>query len=127
MVTVKISGLRLHGRHGVMDQERVVGNEFSVDIVMKCRPEAEIAAAADDISLTVNYAEVIDVVRREMAVPSRLIENVAWRIAKAICSDFPVVEEVTVEVTKLMPPCGVQLSGVKAEIVLNAAQVRGND
>lgn len=94
----------------------MVGNDFRVDIELECEPSVDEAAAADSLDGTVNYAEVIAAVRREMATPSALLENVAWRISRAIGSEFPLVRGGSVEVTKLMPPCGVATEGVSATI-----------
>ncbi|MCM1110293.1 MAG: dihydroneopterin aldolase [Clostridium sp.] len=110
-VTVMIEGLMLRACHGVFDQERRVGNDFRVDLTLRCDASAVAAAEADDISLAVNYADVISLVSREMAIPSRLLEAVARRIGRAVDSGFPAVVGGEVTVTKLTPPCGVRLTG----------------
>ena len=53
---ISLLGLRAFGRHGVLDHERRDGQEFVVDAVLwlDTRP----AAAADDLSLTVDYGAV---------------------------------------------------------------------
>lgn len=115
-LTVEIKGLLLHAHHGVMEQERTVGNRFRVDVRLRC-PAAIAAAGSDDIVLTVNYAEVIDLVRREMNIPSALLEHVALRIARAIDSRFGSrVSGGSVTVAKPTPPCGVSVEGVSATV-----------
>ncbi|MBQ4083182.1 MAG: dihydroneopterin aldolase, partial [Bacteroidaceae bacterium] len=52
----------------------------------------------------VNYAEVYEVVRREMAVPSQLLEHVCGRIATALLDAFAPLQRVRVSVTKRNPP-----------------------
>lgn len=109
-LTIKIDRLRLYARHGVMEQERVVGNEFEVSVELRC---ANPKAGADDcIASTINYADVITTVEREMAVTSQLLEHAAWRIRRALSHDFPQTVGGSVTVTKLTPPCGVEVAGV---------------
>jgi len=108
--TIEISRLRLYARHGVMEQERVVGNLFEVSLKLEC---ADPRAGADDsLGSTVNYADVIATVRREMSISSQLIEHVAHRICSAISDGYPGVSGGSVTVRKLTPPCGAELEGV---------------
>jgi 7,8-dihydroneopterin aldolase/epimerase/oxygenase len=53
---IEIRGLRVRGRHGVLDAERRDGQDFLVDAVLgvDIRP----AAAADDLTQTVDYARL---------------------------------------------------------------------
>lgn len=108
--TIEISRLLLHGHHGVAEQELKVGNSF--EISLRLRYPAQQSLSTDDVAHTLNYAEVIEVVRKEMAIPSRLIEHVAGRIRQALMQRFPDIEGGMVKVAKLCPPCGVQLAEV---------------
>ncbi len=110
MMTVEINGLRLYAYHGVMEQEKRVGNEFEINMSLRC--VSDDAGRNDDLSTTVNYAEVIDTIREVMATPSLLLENVAWRLREEITRRFPLVSGGSVNVRKLTPPCGVQLHHV---------------
>ncbi len=51
-----------------------------------------------------------------MAIPSRLLEHVAARIAKALSHAFPAIESGQITVTKTNPPCGVEVKGVSVTI-----------
>lgn len=112
--TISIERLLVYAHHGVMDQERTVGNwfEVSADLVY---PAGE-AAATDDLTLTLNYAEAIDEIRRIMAEPSKLLEHAAGRIRDGLCRRFPEIEGGRIKVSKLNPPCGVQVGAVAVTI-----------
>lgn len=97
---IRIDRLRIHARHGVLAQERMVGNDFEVSVVM----QVEGYDGSDRLDSTVNYADVIALVEREMAVPSDLIEHVASRIASAVACGWPQVTGGRVTVAKLRPP-----------------------
>lgn len=99
---ITLRGLTFFAFHGVLPEERQQGNRFVVDLVL----EADISRAVctDNLDDTVNYAEVYEVVRREMAVPSQLLEHVCGRIATALLDAFAPLQRVRVSVTKRNPP-----------------------
>ena len=106
---ITLSGLRFHACHGAMPQERQTGGSFVVDIQVKC--DLEKAVMTDELSDTLNYGTLYDVVKTEMSQPSNLLEHVAGRIAQHTLDTFPQVEEVVVTVTKENPPIGADLKG----------------
>src|SRR6266446_1131422 len=95
---ISLLGLRAFGRHGVLPEERVAGQEFIIDAVLwlDFRP----AAASDDLTQTVSYADVAhrlhEIVSGE---PVQLIETLADRLAAA-CLDQDLVQQVEITVHK---------------------------
>lgn len=102
--------------HGVGQQEREVGNEFTVNLRLK----VDVAAAmrTDDVADTVSYAEVYEVVKQEMAIPSALLEHVGGRIVNRILRDFRQVEAVELTLSKRNPPMGADIEAAGVEIHL---------
>lgn len=99
---ITLTGLRVHGRHGVHEHERARGQEFVVDatVWLDLRP----AAAADQLSATLDYGALAQ--RAAQIVggqPCNLIETVAARIATDVLSD-PRVQAVEVTVHKPAAP-----------------------
>ena len=111
-----IAGLRLRACHGVLPQERIVGGDFEVSLSVEY--DISRAMATDDVADTLSYADLSDLVRREMAVPSNLLEHVAGRIAKAIIERWPQVQSVSLSITKLNPPMGADCDGAGVELYL---------
>lgn len=109
-----IEKLKIRAYHGISEQERTVGQEFEVSVMLR----VDGYDLSDNLGATVNYAEVCKVITREMSITSSLIEHVAWRIGNAIASMFPAVRGGWVEVAKLHPPMpySVQRVAVKREI-----------
>ena len=95
---IHLRNVRFHAFHGVLPQERRVGGYFIVDL----RVGYPLAAAMqnDKVADTLNYAQLFDLVKREMAVPSRLLEHVAGRIASAIEATFPQATSIDLLLTK---------------------------
>lgn len=105
ITTIHLDNVRFYAYHGVMPQEKTVGNNFSVTV----RLEANLTRATEDDSLdhTISYADVYQVVASEMAIPSELIEHAAGRIYRSIRSAFPLVTRLEVRLYKYNPPgCG---------------------
>ncbi len=101
---VFIRQIRLHAFHGVLPQERIVGNDYLVDLQVVT--DVQKAANTDRVEDTVNYADLYQIVVKEMGVPSALLEHVAGRIARKVCEDFPQIHEVSIDICKINPPVG---------------------
>lgn len=101
-----IDGFKLRAHHGVMEQERAVGQDFEVSLWFNLKEYD----GSDCIEATVNYAEVVGVIEAVMAEPSALIEHAVTRIALALRQQFPAIGEGQVRLRKLCPPLGKELS-----------------
>lgn len=99
---IHIGSIRFYAYHGVLPQERTTGNYFGVEITLYT--DFSRALASDELSDTVNYAEVCQIVSDEMAIPSRLLEHVAGRIVTAIGQRFPQITGGKLIITKEKPP-----------------------
>lgn len=113
---IYLRNVRFHAFHGVLPQERIVGNDYLVNLVLDY--DFSSAVQTDDLQGTLNYAEVYQKVREEMAVPSKLLEHVAGRIAHRLFSDFPEIQKLQLSITKVNPPMGADSDGAGVEVVL---------
>lgn len=109
---VRITGLRVFGRHGVLPAERAEGQAFVVDVALHT-----VAPTADDLAETVDYAALAqrlhDVVAGE---PVDLIETLAARLADA-CLEHPRVTLAEVTVHKPEAPVPVPVAEVSVTLV----------
>lgn len=112
---VRLNGLKLYARHGVLPQETKVGAEFTVDLCLAT--DFSKAAETDALDGTVNYASVFEKVKEEMDIPSRLLEHAAYRIARRLLDDFPAISEVAIGLYKQNPPMGADCRRVGVEAV----------
>jgi 7,8-dihydroneopterin aldolase/epimerase/oxygenase len=113
---IYLRNVRFHAFHGVLPQEGIVGNDYLVNLVLDY--DFSSAMQTDDLQGTLNYAEVYQKVREEMAVPSKLLEHVAGRIAHRLFSDFPEIQRLQLSITKVNPPMGADSDGAGVEVVL---------
>ncbi len=107
---IDIDRLQIFANHGVLERERAIGNRF--EVTLRLYYDATEAMQSDEISSALNYAEVVDVVRNEMAKPSDLLEHVAYRIKSALQSRFPIIISGRVTIVKIHPPISTPMSSV---------------
>ena len=115
-LTVEIERMRMRAFHGVMDQERSAGNIFEVSVRLTC-PTTEVSLQSDDPSTVIDYSVAADIVKAEMAIPSALLENVAWRIRRSLLEKYPMIISGTVKVAKLTPPMNAEVAHAAAELL----------
>jgi dihydroneopterin aldolase len=109
-----IAGLRVRGHHGVLDHERVNGQDFVIDAVLWL--DTAPAAARDDLSLTADYSGVAGRLAEIVAGPPvALIETLADRLAAA-CLAEPLVREAEITVHKPHAPVELELADISVTI-----------
>ncbi|MDR3184969.1 MAG: dihydroneopterin aldolase [Prevotellaceae bacterium] len=115
MATIELRRMEFFARHGHLPEERIVGNYFYVDVTV----DADLSKAieTDCLDDTVNYQQIYDVVKREMGTPSRLLEHVAGRIAKALQAEVPGIAHLSVKVAKQNPPLGGKTEIAAVQII----------
>lgn len=96
LTTVRLSGLRVRGWHGVRETEKKNGQDFVVDMVLDVDVPA--AAKTDDLSATVDYDALAHQLAQTIAGPPyQLIETLADRLVGICLQDSRVIAaEITV-------------------------------
>ena len=116
MALIEIHDMRFYAPHGCFEEERTIGTHFSVDLAFEV--DTSRAEVSDNIADTVSYLDVYQVVRREMLIPSNLLEHVARRVGEAVMAQFADTMSVKVKVHKLNPPLGGQMHSVSVQVAL---------
>lgn len=109
-----LDDVRFFAHHGISKQEREVGNTFLIGLRIK----ADVAKATetDDLADTISYAEIYDLVEREMNAPSNLLEHVGGRIVRRLFLTYPAIEEVCLTISKQNPPMGADIASAGIEL-----------
>jgi dihydroneopterin aldolase len=107
---IDVNGIRLYAYHGCLEEEAVIGGNYVVDV--KIHTDYSLAAATDDLSLTVDYCSVYEIVKQQMDIRSRLIEHAAARIAAELKKSMTRIDRVEVKVTKIAPPVNGDVKSV---------------
>ncbi len=110
---VFINKMCFHAFHGVMAQEQQVGGDYLVDINVEANLSK--AVETDMVVNTIDYSNVYRIVKKEMEVPSALVEHVAGRIAEAVFAAYPQADSIRIKITKVNPPMGAACQGAGVE------------
>lgn len=100
--------------HGVAPQENIIGNEYIINLKLKVNISR--AMQTDDVEDTVNYAEIHEAVKAEMAIPSKLLEHVSGRIVEKLFEKFPDIEDIELRLSKRNPPMGADIDAAGVEL-----------
>lgn len=111
---IQLKGVHLYAHHGVLEQEKAVGAWFTIDLEIEIADHS--CLESDKIDGTVSYADVYNIVCKEMEIPSRLLENVCYRVSKALYEAFSQVTSITITLTKDTPPMGGDRLGAAVTI-----------
>jgi dihydroneopterin aldolase len=104
MGLIALEGMRFHAYHGFYEEERVVGNDFVLDVYIETN--FSMASASDDLYQTINYETVYEICKVVMREPVKLLETIADRISMGLKHQFQNIQTVKVRVKKLHPPVG---------------------
>jgi dihydroneopterin aldolase len=111
---IAVRGISAHAHHGVYDWERERGQTFRVDAVLEL--DTAPAAATDDLTRTVNYAELSQRLHALLVgEPVDLLETLAQRLADC-CLEYPIVDAVEITVHKPDADLGVPAGDVTVAI-----------
>lgn len=113
---ISLNDATFHAFHGVMSQERRVGALFIV--TLRVGLPLSHAMESDDIADTIDYAALYQIVNREMAIHSQLLEHVGGRIVRAVEAAAPQATSIDLWITKKNPPMGADCDGAGIELHL---------
>lgn len=102
---IHLNNLRFFAHHGLYAEEAVLGNEFEVNVEVAFTP-----TPAFQLSDTINYIAVYDIVKQQMAQPRNLLETVAQQACHTIKLMDERIQQVSITITKLNVPVA-QFSG----------------
>lgn len=115
---ITLTGIDVHGHHGVLEHERTHGQTFSVDIT--CWLDAP---GGDDLTNTVNYAELAQLAHDVVSgTPRQLIETVAGEIAETALDRYDVLHAIEVTVHKPHAPIPLPFKDVAVTARRNRAR-----
>ncbi|MDP3665964.1 MAG: dihydroneopterin aldolase [Sediminibacterium sp.] len=101
MLSIQLHNLILFAHHGIYEEEKILGNEFSLDISIRFSPQyLPVKHMAD----TIDYVAVYELVKKRMDIPTLLLETVITEIAQKILAQFSLAEEVFIAIRKTHPP-----------------------
>lgn len=104
MGIIQVNNIKLYANHGCLDEEAKIGSEYRVDIEVKA--DLKRSSKTDELADTVDYVHLNHIVKQEMAIRSKLLEEVAQRILNRFFKELRMIQKAKVSVAKINPPIG---------------------
>ncbi|MDX2189817.1 MAG: dihydroneopterin aldolase [Bacteroidota bacterium] len=104
IVEISLHGIEFFAYHGFYAEERKIGNKYGIDVTFTA--EVGDSPLNDDLSQTIDYESVYQIIKKVIETPTKLLEAIANRILDAMFLEFPQVQKVEVTVSKFNPPVG---------------------
>ena len=114
MGIIKLKNIRTFSYHGCLIEEGKIGSDYKVDLEIKT--DLRRSSLSDNLSDTVDYVLLNQIVVEEMAIRSHLLEHVANRIMTRIFEEVASVSRIIVAVSKINPPIGGDVEAVTIEM-----------
>ena len=102
MEEIILKNIRVYACHGCLAEEGIIGSDYRVDL--KVYADLKKAIQTDELIDTVDYVHLNKIVKEEMAIRAKLLENVAGRISDRIFSELPLVQKLKLKIAKVNPP-----------------------
>ena len=104
MGKIQVNNIKLYANNGCLNEEAMIGSWYRVDIEVNV--DLTKSSISDDLEDTVDYVQLNHIVKEEMVIRSKLLEEVANRILDRFFLELKMIKSATVSVAKLNPPIG---------------------
>jgi len=113
---IELVGLDFFSYHGFYEEERKIGNKYTIDIKVIANLSVD---ESNNLDSTVNYEVLAKIAQEATAIPTPLLETIAYNICDEILKQFPLASEAIVSVSKHNPPIGIICNRSKVTITLD--------
>ena len=114
MGEIILKNVRCYSFHGCLKEEGLIGSEYLVSL--KVNASLKKSAVSDRLSETIDYVLLNQIIKHEMAKPSKLLETVANRINKSVFKKDLRITKSIVTITKVCPPINGDVEGVSVKL-----------
>ena len=112
MITVHLHNLQFNDFHGIFKEEKILGNEYMVDASVIFHEETEVITSIHD---TIDYADIYNIIKERMNVPTPLLETVVMEIGNEIHNEYPQARSINISLKKMYPP----IEGIRGSAGVN--------
>ena len=112
MITVNLHNLQFNSFHGIHEEEKILGNDYVIDASVEFHEDLEVITSIQD---TINYADLYNLIRKRMSIPTPLLETVVMEIGNEIHSEFPQIRSINISIKKMFPP----IEGIRGTVGVN--------
>jgi len=106
MITVHLHNILFYSYHGILEEEKVLGNEYELSADIQFHEEHEVIHS---IHQTVNYVDIYQIIQQRMSIPSTLLETIVMDIGASIKKKYDNLRSISIHLKKVHPPVtGIQ-------------------
>jgi dihydroneopterin aldolase len=103
MDKIIMENMGFYGYHGVLEQEKTIGQKFFVDAYLSLPLKK--AGETDDLNFSVSYADVYLTIKKIVTEEKfNLLEALAEKICSEVLNSFKDVQKITVRIKKPEAP-----------------------
>ena len=124
MGKIKLKDIKIYAYHGCLSEENLIGGEYIVNLSVFSNLKK--SSLSDELKDTIDYVSLLDIVKKEMLSPSKLLENVVKRVVDKIFLVFPKINKVSLEVSKLNPPINGNVFSVSVKNKVKRKEMHTN-
>ncbi|MFD2761427.1 dihydroneopterin aldolase [Lentibacillus juripiscarius] len=115
MDKILLNGMAFYGYHGLFEEEKKLGQRFSVDAELKFSLKKP--GKSDDMNDSIDYGDAYELVKEVMeGKPVNLLEALAETISERLFQSYSILEACRIRITKPDPPIPGHYRSVAAEI-----------
>lgn len=107
---IEVNEIKVYAFHGCLEEEAKIGGNYTIDISMET--DFTKAALEDTLEDTIDYVQVNQLVKEEMAIRSKLIEQVGYRILMRMKNELSNLKAARVKIIKICPPINGDVKNV---------------
>ena len=120
MLSIHLHNIILFAHHGIYEEEKLLGNQFELNITIRHSPEK---IPVKHLSDSIDYVSVYELVKKRMAIATPLLETVVTEIAVEILQRFALAEQVSISIRKMYPPITGMIGSVGISFELNRKEL----
>lgn len=111
-LVVSLHGIRLHALIGMYEEEKILGNDFEIDV------DVTLAVPAGASLPFADYTRINALVHEEFCRRAALLEEIIPSLHAALGAAFPAATDVRIAIRKLHPPMPGEVA--YAQVVFDA-------
>lgn len=111
MGKIIIRDIKNYAYHGCLPSEKKIGGVYKTTLWIE--GDFSSSEQTDDLSQTIDYEKVVELVNQEMSSSSNLIEHITRRISDNMIKKFSKIVKLKVRVVKIKPPINAEVPQVE--------------
>jgi 7,8-dihydroneopterin aldolase/epimerase/oxygenase len=120
MIQIHLDQLQFYAYHGLYQEERILGNDYLVDITLDHQPENFMIQSIDE---TVDYSKIYQMIAQRMKIPTELLETIATEFCVEVMKKYLSVQAIQISIKKLHPPIPQFIGNVGVSVHIKRSEL----